>query len=657
MALSQQMYSAVNNSPKTALTVAITATSTLIAVDDAAKLPDGPNLAVIGYEADAEIIRYTTKDGDNLGGVTRGVNGTTAKAWPVGTVIARNFTAYDHEAFRRNIEELDEQKVDKDYLAENYYTKETIDETIDEIKTDTEDIAHRMNKTENDLEALAAQSSWKRYGVSGYGGESAAALTRLYDAVGMVAEVGTDGDNSEVRNDFDTAAPFMTKKCVGTWTLVDGKPKFNITAYEGQPGYAEDGSAGDYVAVEYPLSYWSESNGVRVIASHQYDGMQPFDIFRENHDPKKLLSKVYGPAYKMASLDGKPVSLPGLDPECGSYYALRNLARQYGDGSLANFAILQPAAFDFYEEFLMSIEFATADMQTIMRGYTEIRHNADDRVTFTDATHILTSNYQPGRVVGERICICPTNVDISDGARKATHTIISVIRCDASGNASASGTHQLIELQDLGRAYWSYDTTGATQYRIGGRAVLTGSCTGVSTSSGSVGANDDGLHPCKYRGRENPYGNVISTLHDLFNVRLGTSDDDRYLDWYYMDDPQAITPASGSEPTAGQLTQYCRKLSVNTPHANYVNGFYKTKLYDDMYKEIFIPGEMGGSNSTYFADYAFVVSSSAVRAVRSRGSWYPGRSAGPGYRFAYNAPSFGLAHYGGDLWFIQSGVN
>ncbi len=294
MTLSQQMYSAVNNSPKTALTVAITATSTLIAVDDASKLPDGPNLAVIGYEADAEIIRYATKDGDNLGGVTRGVNGTTAKAWPVGTVIARNFTAYDHEAFRRNIEELDEQKVDKDYLAENYYTKETIDETIDEIKTDTEDLAHRMNKTENDLEALAAQSSWKRYGISGYGSESAAALTRLYDAVGMVAEVGTDGDNSEVRNDFDTAAPFMTKKCVGTWTLVDGKPKFNITAYEGQPGYAEDGSAGDYVAVEYPLSYWSESNGVRAIASHQYDGMQPFDIFRENHDPKKLLAKVYG---------------------------------------------------------------------------------------------------------------------------------------------------------------------------------------------------------------------------------------------------------------------------------------------------------------------------------------------------------------------------
>lgn len=642
-----QMYHAMNNSPKTALAAAITTAANVVPVDDASRLPAAPNLAVIGSDIDAEIVKYTAKDGNSLTGVTRGVNGTTAKDWPVGTIVARNFTAYDHELFKNNIEDLETRKVNTTDLEANYYPK-----TQTYTKEQTDEIAEAL---EDRIEAIEESEGLKRYGISGYGQEACANLTRLYDAVGMVAQVGTDGDNTEVRNDFDNAAPFMLRKCVGRWELVDNKPKFIVNAYEGEAGFAEDGSAGDYVAIEYPLSYYMQDGTQRGISCHPYEGYKPFDIFRRNHDRNDLLPKVYGPAYKMALKDNKPVSLPGLEPENGSYYSLRTTARLYGDGSLADFAILQPAMFDFYEEFLMSIEFATGDMQTKMRGFTEIRINNDDRIVFRDATHILTNNYQAGRVVGERIAILPTTVDVFDGSKRATHTIISVIRCDENGQASASGTHQLLEVEDLGRGYYTYDTTGETEYRIAGRALLTGSCSGVSTSSGSVGSNTDGLHPCKYRGRENPYGNIMSTLHDLFTTREGTDDSDWYLDWYYMADPGAFMPSQASEPSAAQLATYCHKLSVNTPHANYANGYFKTKLYDATYPDIWIPGEMGGSASTYFADQAPVVSTRAVRAVRSRGHWNTGRQAGPGSRYAINAPSIAYASYGGDLWINQWG--
>lgn len=99
----QTMYPAQPNSPAAELATAIDATQTTIEVTDGSKLPDAPNIAVIGTEEDAETIKYETKNGNTLENVTRGLQGT-AKAWGAGEVIARNFTAYDYDALRTNIE-------------------------------------------------------------------------------------------------------------------------------------------------------------------------------------------------------------------------------------------------------------------------------------------------------------------------------------------------------------------------------------------------------------------------------------------------------------------------------------------------------------------------------------------------------------------------
>ena len=77
----------------------------------------------------------------------------------------------------------------------------------------------------------------------------------------------------------------------------------------------------------------------------------------------------------------------------------------------------------------------------------------------------------------------------------------------------------------------------------------------------------------------------------------------------------------------------------------------KSKKHSKVYPDIWIPNEtVGASTTTYFGDYAYLVSSSLVRSVRFGGSWSSGAYDGFSYANANNAPSNGNANYGGDLY-------
>ena len=97
------MYPGVNNSPQTTLTTAITADATTIPVADASVLPTGPNLATIGTESNAEVIRYASISGNNITGCERGFGGTTASVWPLDTPVYRAWTKYDYDTLIANI--------------------------------------------------------------------------------------------------------------------------------------------------------------------------------------------------------------------------------------------------------------------------------------------------------------------------------------------------------------------------------------------------------------------------------------------------------------------------------------------------------------------------------------------------------------------------
>ena len=107
------MYPAQANSPETSLSGALTAAGTTVNVVDGSVLPEAPNLLTIGADGStAETVLMTAKSGNVLT-VTRAQNGTTARAWSAGDVIARYFTAADQTAMQENIKKLNEEKAEK----------------------------------------------------------------------------------------------------------------------------------------------------------------------------------------------------------------------------------------------------------------------------------------------------------------------------------------------------------------------------------------------------------------------------------------------------------------------------------------------------------------------------------------------------------------
>ena len=107
------MYPAQANSPETSLSGALTAAGTTVNVVDGSVLPEAPNLLTIGADGStAKTMLMTAKNG-NLLTVTRAQNGTTARAWSAGDVIARYFTAADQTAMQENIKKLNEGKAEK----------------------------------------------------------------------------------------------------------------------------------------------------------------------------------------------------------------------------------------------------------------------------------------------------------------------------------------------------------------------------------------------------------------------------------------------------------------------------------------------------------------------------------------------------------------
>ena len=93
------------NSPETFVVGSLDSTQNSIEVVDGDKLPDSPNLAVLGFGENSETIYYGNKDGNILYDVVRGFQGN-ARSWDSGIKISRNFTAYDYDCLLDGYREL-----------------------------------------------------------------------------------------------------------------------------------------------------------------------------------------------------------------------------------------------------------------------------------------------------------------------------------------------------------------------------------------------------------------------------------------------------------------------------------------------------------------------------------------------------------------------
>ncbi|WP_148464832.1 hypothetical protein [Peptoniphilus harei] len=106
-----KMYDGVVNSPETYLTQNLAADATIIYVADSSVFGSLPNLAVIGTDQNAETILIKSKRSDGGLEVQRALEGP-AKRWEKTTAIARNFTNFDYQQIKDNIEKLNTGKQD-----------------------------------------------------------------------------------------------------------------------------------------------------------------------------------------------------------------------------------------------------------------------------------------------------------------------------------------------------------------------------------------------------------------------------------------------------------------------------------------------------------------------------------------------------------------
>lgn len=138
------------NSPQTTLASGIAAADTSMTLEDASVLPAAPNICTIGNDENAEVVSYTTITGNVVSGLVRGVSGTTASVWVEGTIVARDFTSYDHDTFIGNINDLESRKIESVSWGD-------IDGTLSN-QTDLQDALDAKADTA-DLGTLATQDS------------------------------------------------------------------------------------------------------------------------------------------------------------------------------------------------------------------------------------------------------------------------------------------------------------------------------------------------------------------------------------------------------------------------------------------------------------------------------------------------------------------
>lgn len=231
--LNQTMYVGVNNSPQTTLTSEITAAAQEIPVLSVAGFPAAPNLATIGTDENAEVIRYNGISGNSLTGCERGFYGTTAKIWPVDTLVYRAFSLYDYEALRSNVTQLDTDKLGADGDGSDLTAAFTSAESREAIATGetAATLWGKVSKWLSDLKAVAFSGQY-------------ADLTGAPTAMPPTAHAATHGTGGA---DAITPASIGAQPTITATGLLKGNGAGGVTAASAGTDYQSPLSAGtDY---------------------------------------------------------------------------------------------------------------------------------------------------------------------------------------------------------------------------------------------------------------------------------------------------------------------------------------------------------------------------------------------------------------------------
>lgn len=473
---------------------------------------------------------------------------------------------------------------------------EQVQGDIAKIKGDVTQIKGDVTGLKADVQALQRDTTF--FGVEFTGSTSAGVRTGA--AADFVFTPGTDTDAGV--NSFDAVYPWKgMRRCCCTLNA-DGTVKVN--AYKGQPGYIEDGTNGE-VLVEVPLFYVAGTLDVNPRISNT-----PLPGYRV---PKKFLNpdgsvkqKCYLPAFPGSiGADCKLHSVAGAIPSMGrtmqqNLDAARLWGSAYSTGTSADAELLL---------YLLYVVYGTRDAQAKVAGVTSLYQTgiAVTAATTDEAAVICAKGVLE---VGNIISV-GTGGEDGSVARYRMVTAVEAIAGDTA-NVKCSVT---------GAAF-----TATTAHKIWRIINGTGTANSVIASCGSPSSNTDGRHSFTFYGVENPlYGNQwrFECDYKLIDGAVYVCNDTNYQ-W---------TSAEGYT-----------KLAVDLPG----EGYQKKLQVDERYPHLLLPKEVGGSNTTYCADYFWINRSGTRIALRGGTSSY-GRLAGPLY-FSLNSTAGNAGWYvGADL--------
>ncbi len=408
--------------------------------------------------------------------------------------------------------------------------------------------------------------------------------TRLGDAVGLIANVGTDSVTAY--NDFDYLMPWKSRRVNGYW---EGKD-FVITAVEGEPNFAVDGTNGNVYAERHLFYYkyvFTDSYYEIWISDTHLDGYEIPERF-VNLDGS-VMDTYYYPCYKIGKdANNKPVSISGINTMLSlSYSGYKSLLRT----QLGNDYHVETTKDRQVNELLFYVEFANRNSQDIMQGASSMRYNASsDLATVATAngnTFICANATASQYCIGQTIVIGTTN----NGSEVASNRkIVSIETYDANNKAiTFDGAAVNVAVGNF----------------ISSRCWFSGGTDSVLTPSGSPVSNSSGKYQMRYRYVEDLWGNQWSIMADVLIQDYQT---------YTCKDP----------------SKFADSITADYEPLGYVNvnseGYIKELGWDAEHPYVRLPIAVGGSSTTYFCDYYW--HNSGLRVVYAGGYLNYGATAG-----------------------------
>ncbi|MBB6446445.1 hypothetical protein [Bacillus benzoevorans] len=427
-------------------------------------------------------------------------------------------------------------------------------------------VSYVLSKKYTDEQIAISSGKGDIYGIYWDKGSSPT-LTRTGDAIGKIANVGTDGQF--VQNDFDKAQIYreigqVTDDYGNVFTRI---PKFYIRKKSGPGFYSKEISKFKYPGFYLPWCFWDFVNS-------------------------KELEYVDIGSYKASlSGDGKLESKPDKYPlVIKTIVDMRNYARANNVDGRKGYQQLDIHAVDILHA-LFHIEFATLNSQAVMAGFTSGQYNAAHTATIAEsnANRIIVANATADQYkVGQAI-----SLGTSLGGNQIAYgrTITGITVYDTNNKAIAfDGAPVNIAV-------------GNIVYNTGWK---NGFSRNIAASSGSIVSNTDGKYPFVYRGIESLYGDVW-----------------QFVDGVNVNEFQTWICKNAAQYASNVFTSPYEKLGYINANAN---GYPTALGFDPNYPFAQFPTAVGGGASTYYSDYYWQATGQRIAHVG--GYWSNGATDG-----------------------------